>query len=141
MLFGAVSISRDYAEGARALIIEWLNHHCSSPQLSRLVKARNPYKSKTNRTEIRRFVQAVDSVEGLSEAVAEIDSKGKGVPVLLRQYIKLGGVSLGYNIDPRFSDVLDCLFLVDLRTADPMSVRRFMGEQAYQEFKRFHRID
>ena len=118
--------------------MEWLDQHCNNIQLRRQVEARNPFKTKKSRTEMRRFVQAVRSVEGLSEAVSEIDSKGKGVPVLLRQYIKLGGVSLGYNVDARFSDVLDCLFLVDLRTADPLSVRRFMGEVAYQDFQRFH---
>ena len=39
--------------------------------------------------------------------------------MLLRQYLKLGGRVLGFNIDPDFNDTLDCLLLVDLRRTGP----------------------
>ncbi len=37
------------------------------------------------------------------------------LPILLRQYLKLGGRLLGFNVDPDFSDVLDVLVMVDPR--------------------------
>ena len=138
ILFGAVSISKEYNASTRSLIVEWLKRNCSSVQLNGLALARNPYGIR-GEVEILRFAQSASSVEGLSEAVAEIDPQGKGLPVLLRHYLKLGGVAVAFHIDVNFAGVLDVLFLVDLRKADPTSVRRFMGEEGYQSFCDFHR--
>jgi hypothetical protein len=66
-------------------------------------------------------------IEDLSRLVETIEADGKGVPVLLIQYLKLGGRLLGFNIDPEFSDALDGLIMVDLRAADPRMLARYMG--------------
>ena len=56
-------------------------------------------------------------IEDLSLSIADIENDGKGVPVLIRQYLKAGGRVLGFSVDPNFSDTLDALILVDLRRA------------------------
>jgi len=58
--------------------------------------------------------------------------------VLLRQYLKLGGRVLGFNIDPDFSQSLDCLVLVDLRRTEPRVLEKYMSEAAWQSFQRKH---
>ncbi len=57
-------------------------------------------------------------------APAELD--GKGLPILLRQYAKIGGKMLGLNVDRKFSNVLDCLVVVDLRQTEPAALERYM---------------
>ena len=89
---------------------------------------------------MRRFVQSANTAEELSEAVAEMDPNGKGLPVLLRHYLKLGGVAVAFHVDETFADVLDVLFLVDMRKADPTFLRRFMSEVGYSQFSDFHNI-
>ena len=41
------------------------------------------------------------------------------MPILLKQYLRLGGRLLGFNVDPEFSNVLDVLIMVDLRRTAP----------------------
>ena len=141
VLFGAVSISKEYNDSARSLTVEWLKRHRYSRVLGSLVKARNPFRHpSSSRNEIQRFVNSASTMEALSDAVSEIDPQGKGLPVLLKHYLKLGGQVAFFNIDAGFSNALDCLFLVDLRSAEPATIRRFMGEDGYEAFSRFHRL-
>jgi hypothetical protein len=57
------------------------------------------------------------NVEQFAGLVADPERDGKGVPILLRQYLKTGGKLLGCNVDRGFSDVLEALVMVDLRSA------------------------
>jgi hypothetical protein len=77
-------------------------------------------------------------VEEMSCCIAEIEGDGKGVPVLLRQYLKLGGELLGFNVDKNFSDVLDGLVLVDLRKTDTARLEGYMGKDETARFLRYH---
>lgn len=71
--------------------------------------------------------------------VAALEPDGKGAPVLLRQYLKLGGRMLGFNIDPDFGDSLDCLVLVDLRRTEPRLLQRYMSAVAWERFSGVNR--
>jgi hypothetical protein len=50
-------------------------------------------------------------IEDLSTVVSDIEQKRTAVPVLLRQYLRLGGKLLGFNVDPKFADALEASFL------------------------------
>lgn len=63
-------------------------------------------------------------------------SGGKGPPVLLRQYAKIGGRLLGFNVDRKFSNCLHGLALVDLRRTDPEVLDRCMGRAAAWNFRK-----
>ena len=63
-----------------------------------------------------------------------MEQDGKGLPVLLRQYVALNAVLLKFNVDPQFCDALDGLVVVDLRAADPRMMTRYMGATGWQEF-------
>jgi hypothetical protein len=62
----------------------------------------------------------------------------KGVPVLIRQYLKAGGRLLGLNVDPNFCDVVDALILTDLRTAPSALIERCMRRSEAQWFLEWH---
>ena len=66
--------------------------------------------------------------------ISEIEADQKGVPILLKQYLKLGGRLLGFNVDPEFSDVLDVLIMVDLRLTAPKILGRYMGREGAARF-------
>jgi putative hemolysin len=83
---------------------------------------------------IRRGVADLADLDEVSQFIAEIEADGKGVPVLLKQYLKLGGRLLGFNVDPDFSNVLDVLVMVDLRQTDPRTLVRYMGADGARTF-------
>ena len=62
----------------------------------------------------------------------------KSIPILLRQYLKLDGKLLGFNIDRSFGDVLDGLIYIDLRETDLRILERYMGREGTEKFLRFH---
>ena len=70
--------------------------------------------------------------------VSDLEASRAGIPVLLRQYLKLGGKLLGFNVDPEFSDALDGLILVDLTRTEPRLLERYLGKTEAHEFLKYH---
>jgi len=56
----------------------------------------------------------------------------------MRQYLKLGGKILAFNVDRDFSDALDGLIVVDLLETDPKQLERYMGKEGLAAFLGFH---
>jgi hypothetical protein len=75
-------------------------------------------------------------VDALSTLVSTIESDGKGIPTLVREYLKLGGQFLGFNVDPDFADVLDGLVLVDLTKTNPRLLDFYMGRGEASAFRK-----
>ena len=51
----------------------------------------------------------------------------KGIPVLLRHYLRINCQLVGFNRDPDFSDVLDGLITINLRSLDPKTLAKYCG--------------
>jgi len=77
-------------------------------------------------------------LDELSEPIADVELDGKGLPILLKQYAKVGGKLLGFNVDRKFSDVLDGLIVVDLRETESSVLERYMGREGVAAFRRRH---
>jgi putative hemolysin len=141
VLFGPVSISRDYHAVSKNLMVQFLKEHNRFQDLAKLVKPRNPHRRNriigVGKEDLRKTLRSIDDVSAL---IAEIEHDGKSIPVLLRHYLKLNAQLLSFNVDKDFSDVLDGLVLVDLKSTDPRMVRRYMGDEAYENYRRFHNI-
>jgi hypothetical protein len=131
-LFGPVSISSDYTAASQDLIVRFLRDRRQDEGMSRWVHPLHPYGGLQG-SDISSCLQ---SIEEVSAAVAAAEPDHKGVPVLLRQYLKLNATLLEFNVDPDFSDVLDALVLVDLRQAPAAVLARYMGEAGYDSFMR-----
>jgi hypothetical protein len=137
-LYGTVSISRDYTNLSRTLIVSYLEAKEMDSKLSLGVRAFNPpHRLRLQGPELRILPQGLIDPQGLSQLVSDIEQDGKGLPVLLRHYLKLNGKILSFNIDKSFGDVLDCLILVDIYKSPERSLRRFMGSETYEELAPF----
>jgi hypothetical protein len=73
-------------------------------------------------------------MDQVAPLVADIEVRQKGIPVLLRHYLNLGGKLLTFNLDPQFSDVLDGLILIDLLQTDRKTLQRYMGCEGADAF-------
>jgi putative hemolysin len=134
-LFGAVSISNDYRHFSRQLMAAFLRVNNFSADLSKMIRPRRPLGK-------NRVISLIKEKEDLhqndlneiSSWVSEIEEDGKGVPILLKQYLKLGGKVLCFNVDQEFGDALDGLMVVDLTRTDPKVLRRYMGTEGFRGF-------
>jgi putative hemolysin len=134
VLFGPVSISTDYGSASRQLMVQFLSAHRGSPELARLVRARNPFRIRPSRVAEELAKEPADDVEELSTLVADIELDRKGVPILLKQYLKLGGELVAFNVDRKFANALDGLIVVDLRKTDIRLVERYLGREGAAAF-------
>ena len=141
IFFGPVSIGKDYHVISKDLIVRFLMANKLDPSLSRFVSPRNPYRTGkvegVNKNILRSSFQDIDDISLL---ISEIEKDGKGVPTLLRTYLKLNGRLICFNIDKSFSSVIDGLLLVDFTKVDPIICKHFMGEEGYENFRRYHQI-
>lgn len=139
VLFGAVSVSDTYHPSSRTLIVEYLRRQADPGSLRKLVRARNPFRSPLlGSGELKRYAEILRSPEALSAGISEMEGPGRGIPVLLRQYLKLGAQVLDFHVDRGFANALDCLVLVDLRRTERATLRRFMGDAGLERFLARH---
>ena len=128
-LYGTVSVSAEYTSASRSLILSYLRHHCMDNDLAQDITAFNPpTKLKLLSEDDRLVKRGVTDVRQLCHLVSATEKDGKSIPVLLRQYLRLGGVMLSFGIDEDFGGTLDCLVLVDMIKAPERIRKRFCGK-------------
>jgi len=138
-LIGPVSISNDYRPLSRELLVGFLRKKSFDPLAPTLVRPKRPFRGRFSLRSVGGEDESLADIETLSTVVADLEPDGKGAPVLLRQYLKLGGRMLGFNVDPDFGDALDCLVLVDLRKTNPRVLRKYMSDAGWERFSQAHR--
>jgi putative hemolysin len=139
-LFGPVSITNEYHPLSRRLMMQFLASHASLPDLARQVTPKNPPRTKPAAGWNDRAVgDLVTDIDGVSELIADIEPDLKGVPILLRQYLKLGGKIVGFNTDPEFGNALDGFIVVDLAGTDRRILERYLGREGTSSFLARHR--
>lgn len=141
VLFGAVSMSAEYNRASRELLVRYFKrvNKKRGDELSTMVKPRAPFRvSRLRNWEMRSIVHMLNDVDALNAPISDIEGDGKDLPILLKQYLKLGGSILAFNVDKNFSNVLDGLIKVDLRNSRREVLARYMTGQGVDEFLRFH---
>ncbi len=134
-LFGSVSISNEYRQASQRRVVEFLRESCSLPGLARFVEARNAVR--WNAREVEDAPQA-GTFEELEQQVRGLEGGRFGVPVLIKQYAKLGGRFLEFSRDPGFCDSLDGLVVVDLAHTPISALERYVGEAGLAAFLEIH---
>ncbi len=140
-IFGSVSISAEYSPASLMLLTAFLKANVYLPDLARLVRPRNPLPRVGARPYSRReFSTVVSHVEEVNTLVRELEADGKPMPVLLRQYLKLNGQLLGFNVDPEFGNVVDGLMLIDICSVDPRTLGKYMGKENMDAYFKLHGV-
>ena len=137
-LLGPVSISNTYQTLSRRLMVDFLKCQDGPEELKKIARPRNPFPDSAEAPMETRF--ASQDAQAISDLITDLEEDGKGMPVLLRQYLKLGARALAFNVDPDFSDVLDVLVVIDLKKTDPRILDRYFGKEGRQRFHTHHHI-
>lgn len=139
VLFGAVSISNDYNPASREMIYRYFEARMQEDELAGMIEPRRPFRpGPLRKWDCRGMSQVLRDLDELSQPIADVEADGKGLPILLRQYAKVGGKLVGFNVDRKFSNVLDGLVVVDLRNTEPAVLERYMGREGAARFRQLH---
>jgi putative hemolysin len=134
VLFGPVSISRSYQATSMRLMLEYLQRSRGDSTLAAMVRAKNPPRAGLHMEESRAIDVLVEDEDDVSSLISDLEDDNKGMPVLLRYYLRLGARVLSFNVDAAFGDCVDGLILVDLRKTEPKLLKRFMGEDGFLRY-------
>ena len=136
MSWYTVSVSADYRPQTRQLLAHVLSSPSFLSPYASLVRSRHPFTS-TAFAQHCPAANLVSSLDDLERIVADLEG-GRGLPVLLRQYLRLNARLLGFSVDPAFASVLDGLVLVDLVALRPAQLQRYLGREGAAAFRRRH---
>jgi putative hemolysin len=133
-LFGPVSISQDYADVSIQSLISHLNSKFYQPVVGLNVQGKRTPKFKIKRNE-REMIESISILDTpvLDDIIAGFEADGRRMPILLKQYLKLGGKIAGFHHDRRFGS-FDGLIVVDLLQTDPRFLKRFMGRAEAESY-------
>ncbi|HWX54722.1 MAG TPA: GNAT family N-acyltransferase [Verrucomicrobiae bacterium] len=135
VLFGAVSVSSSYNRASRELLVGYFRSRASDP-LAKLVRPKRSFRPRMLRDWELSAVQHLLDLEELGTSIADMEEDRKGVPILLRQYLRMGGSILAFNVDRKFSNVLDGLIMVDLRQTGPARLKPYMTGECWDAYLR-----
>ncbi len=140
ILFGPVSITDAYHNISKNLMVHFFREHTFDEEMSQLVRAKKPPKiPKVLRgISMKSIGETITSVDSVSAIISRFEDDEKGIPILLRHYLKLNGVFLSFNVDPAFCNAIDGLILVDLTKTEAKFMKRYLGKQGYVDFMNHH---
>jgi putative hemolysin len=133
-LIGPVSMSNEFSEFSKSLIIEFLKTHYYHHRYARYVKPRNQYKVVLEKDEIDTLIGlTISDLRKLDLAVEQVEPKHLNVPVLFKKYLKENAKVLGFNRDPKFSNAIDGLLLLDLFDVPLKTIDNLLREMNDEE--------
>ncbi|WOO42392.1 lysophospholipid acyltransferase family protein [Rubellicoccus peritrichatus] len=143
ILFGPVSISKEYNAISKDLMVKFLKQERFDENLSSLVKAKNPPRGgpRLRGTEKQALLKAVHNIDDISALVSEIETDHKGIPTLLRHYLKMNGQLLSFNVDEEFGHCVDGLIVVDMSQSDRRLLKSYLGAKGHLSFLKYHGVE
>jgi hypothetical protein len=136
-LFGPVSISADYSAPSRWLLARFLAAAGDSPEWRHLIRPRRPMRDEPALDGLAAIGHS--QLHDVDTCIRELEG-GRGVPVLVRQYWKLGARLLGFSVDPSFGHSLDGLMMVDLAGVPPAVLQKYLGREGAAAFRKHHAL-
>ncbi|MEL6696268.1 MAG: GNAT family N-acyltransferase [Bacteroidota bacterium] len=114
-LIGPVSISNDYTDVAKSLMVAMIERYFFDPELSQYIQPRKQFRPKIRKIDLNDLLDGVgDNLKQIDRLIEEIEPSHFRLPVLLKKYIRQNARIIGFNVDPLFNDALDGFMVMDL---------------------------
>jgi putative hemolysin len=114
-LIGPVSISNNYSRVSKDLIIRFIMANYFNYRIAQKIRPRHAYKFRSNDPTINTLMDSTErDINKLDKTIGDVDALNSGLPVLIKKYIKLGAKIACFNVDPKFSNCLDGLIVLDV---------------------------
>jgi len=128
-LMGGVSISNQFSNFSKSLMIEFMKSHYYDPYLAQYIHPKKEYKVKLNDAD-KDFVfdaSEADMVK-FDRIIDELEPGSLRMPVLLKKYVKQNARLLAFNVDPKFNNAVDGLMYIKISDIPDSTVKPVMEE-------------
>lgn len=128
-LIGGVSISNQFSDFSKSLMIEFMKSHFYDPYVAQYVQAKKEYKVQLKDAD-KDFVfnEAEADLNKFDKLIEEVEPGGLRLPVLIKKYIKQNARVVAFNVDPLFNNAIDGLMYIRIADLPESTVRPVMEE-------------
>ncbi len=128
-LIGGVSISNQFSNFSKSLMIEFMKSHYYDPYIAQYVRPKKEFKVKLKDTDKDFVFDATEAdLNKFDRIIDEIEPGALRLPVLLKKYIKQNARLVGFNVDPLFNNSVDGLMYIKIADLPESTVRPVMEE-------------
>lgn len=128
-LIGGVSISNQFSNFSKSLMIEFMKSHYYDPYIAQYVHPKKEFKVKLKDAD-KDFVfdETEADLNKFDKLIDEIEPGALRMPVLLKKYIKQNARLVAFNVDPLFNNAVDGLMYIKIADLPESTVRPVMEE-------------
>ncbi|MFD1017202.1 GNAT family N-acyltransferase [Winogradskyella rapida] len=128
-LIGGVSISNQFSNFSKSLMIEFMKSHYYDPYVAQYVHPKKEFKVKLKDAD-KEFVfdETEADLNKFDKIIDEVEPGALRLPVLLKKYIKQNAKLVAFNVDPLFNNAVDGLMYIKIADLPDSTVRPVMEE-------------
>jgi hypothetical protein len=128
-LTGGVSISNQFSNFSKSLMIEFMKSHYYDPYIAQYIHPKKEYKVKLKDAD-REFVFDATQADlnKFDRVIDELEPGNLRMPVLIKKYIKQNAKLVAFNVDPKFNNAIDGLIFLKISDIPESTVRPVMEE-------------
>ena len=112
-LLGGVSISNQFSDFSKSLMIEFMKSNYYDPYIAQYVKPKKEYKVKLKDAD-KDFIfdETQSDLNKFDKIIDELEPGNLRLPVLIKKYIKQNAKVIAFNVDPLFNNAVDGLMYI-----------------------------
>ncbi len=128
-LIGGVSISNQFSNFSKSLMIEFMKSHYYDPYIAQYIHPKKEYKVKLNDADKDFVFDATQAdMNKFDRIIDEIEPGALRIPVLIKKYVKQNARLVAFNVDPKFNNAVDGLMYIRISDIPESTVKPVMEE-------------
>ncbi|QTD38727.1 lysophospholipid acyltransferase family protein [Polaribacter batillariae] len=128
-LMGGVSISNQFSDFSKSLMIEFMKSHYYDPYIAQYIYPKKEYKVKLKDGDKDFVFDATQSdMQKFDKIIDEIEPGALRIPVLIKKYVKQNARLVAFNVDPKFNNAVDGLMYIKVADIPDSTVKPVMEE-------------
>ncbi|MDE0599548.1 MAG: lysophospholipid acyltransferase family protein [Dokdonia donghaensis] len=128
-LIGGVSISNQFSNFSKSLMIEFMKSHYYDPYVAQYIRPKKEWKVKLKDAD-KEFVfdESKADLNKFDKLIEEVEPGSLRLPVLIKKYIKQNAKVIAFNVDPLFNNAIDGLMYIRISDLPESTVKPVMEE-------------
>ena len=128
-LIGGVSISNQFSDFSKSLMIEFMKSHYWDPYVAQYVRPKKEFKVRLKDAD-KEFVfdESKADLNKFDKLIDEVEPGNLRLPVLIKKYIKQNAKVVAFNVDPLFNNAIDGLMYIKIADLPENTVKPVMEE-------------
>lgn len=138
-LLGGVSISNQFSDFSKSLMIEFMKSHYYDPYIAQYVHPKKEFKVKLKDADKDFVFNETDAdLNKFDKIIDELEPGVLRLPVLIKKYIKQNAKLVAFNVDPLFNNAVDGLIYIRIEDIPESTMKPVMEEYQAELERKMH---